>query len=259
MASQGTSWVNARDNVAWRRFARRYYSTDDSSGKQYQCCNGIHDWASQRHFVVNLNGREHMNSLDQKPGMSRSCTQATVRASGDLIYSTLIAPLTPALLLIFVPRSQFESQSLLKWIALICEAWPKMAKDAQRLGVANSSFVSKYVISVSAIIAVSSIIFLVSLLRFVFTAVLNGDIHIARSSPSKTARNYALLIGVFLLLSYWIFVFPTPFRFSGGLSGRYPAYELAFFYWAMFLGALYCVTACFVSAVLVGVGDGVQS
>lgn len=200
-----------------------------------------------------------MNSIDQKPGMSRSGTQATVRASRDLIYSTLIAPLAPALLLIFVPRSQFENPHLLKWIALICEAWPKMADDAQRLGVAHSSFVSKYVISVFAIIAVSSIIFLVSSLRFVFTAIRNGDIHIARSSSFVTAKYYASLIGVFLFLCYWIFVLPTPFRFSGGLSGRYPASELAFIYWAMFLGGLYFVSACFVSAVSVGVRNGVQT
>lgn len=210
--------------------------------------------ADDRSLQLGFNVRVLLNSAHGKP--ASSAAQSSMRAFHDLFYSTLLAVFIPALLLMFVPRSQFQGENTTNWVAWITGAWPKMAADARWLQAENAPFVTKYVVSISTIIAVSALVFLLGSLRLVATAALNGDMFVRRTISLSTAKYYAVLTGTFLFLAYWNFLLPTPFRSGDGLSARHPVYEISFIYWAALLNGFYFVSVSFVCALAIGVeGD----
>ena len=94
--------------------------------------------------------------------------------AGRYMLSTFAALFAVALVLSFVPRQVFQSESLMGLSNLITAHWPKLEADRLSLQRINPGFADKFVISYTVLAAVAALMLVVQSLHLLAKAIREG-------------------------------------------------------------------------------------
>ena len=163
------------------------------------------------------------------------------------LIATMTALFAVALALAFVPRQVFQGESLMGLSNLITAHWPKLETDRLSLQRINPGFADKFVISYTVLAAVAALMLVVQSLHLLAKAIREGAELKGSSIDTKFFLSVAAII---LLIGWWSLFFPTPFMDSAGFSTKFPRWEMALIYSALFLFGLWMGLALFATAAI---------
>ena len=156
-----------------------------------------------------------------------------LRAMRGVLYYLVRIPAVLAITLAVLPRALFQSAVTSSLVEYVINTWPKMASDAHVLAAVNSTFVPKYVVSVTALMTLGFLGWMAGTALLFYVAVSRGAVFGDRPPALGPCKRYGPLTVMIGAFSYAALFFPTPFRTDSAGVVRIPANELCLFYWFM--------------------------